>query len=286
MCLHRGKMITVYGQNMFLMISGERALDVSIYGSGPPTIILPNNISCLKARIAAGNRSNISSLTFFVYKAAGSGTSSPGPLPRSTSRIVADLEQALAIADLHPPYIVVGYSATAFEALLFAYRNKEHIGGLILIDPSIPFMNQNLYRMSPILRKCEEKGRRRLVDPLEEFKKTVSSSDPAQVERIAKLECQLSEWDNLHTVSSQEITVILKEPDALDGIPTLVLSAGKFDVEEFCHDEIRKKWHSVHSAYAHLSSNGEHRILADCDHASISQECDLVAATIERMICD
>jgi pimeloyl-ACP methyl ester carboxylesterase len=273
-------------KNVLLMISGERALDVSIDGSGPPTIILPKNISCLKSRIAAGSRSDISSLAFFIYKVAGSGSSSPGPLPRSTSRIVVDLEQALAIADVHPPHIIVGYSATAFEALLFAYRNKEHTRGLILIDPSIPFMNQNLYWMSPILREREERGRRRLVDPLEELKKTISSSDPAQVERIAKLECQLSEWDNLHTVSSQEIAAILKEPEALNGMPTLVLSAGKFDVEEFCRDEIRKKWHSVHSAYAHLSSNGEHRILADCDHASISQEFDLVAAAIKRMISD
>jgi pimeloyl-ACP methyl ester carboxylesterase len=268
---------------MLLTISGNRVLDVSIDGSGLPTIILPKNISHLRGRSATG-RSGATSGTFFVYEAAGSGASEPGPLPRTTSRIVADLEQLLVSGGLYPPYIVAGYSATGFEALLFAYRNKQHTRGLILIDPSIPFMDQNLYRISPMLHKREEGERRRLADLLSELKKTALLSDPTQIERLAKLECQLSEWDNLHTDSSEEIAAILKEPQALDSMPILVLSAGKFDVEAFCRDEIRENWHSVHSAYANLSANGEHRILADCDHGSISHQSDLLASAMDEMI--
>jgi pimeloyl-ACP methyl ester carboxylesterase len=224
---------------MLLTISGNRVLDVSIVGSGLPTIILPKNISHLKGRSATG-RSGATFGTFFVYEAAGSGASGPGPLPRTTSRIVADLEQSLASAGLYPPYIVAGYSASGFEALLFAYRNRQHTRGLILIDPSIPFMHQNLYQMSPMLSKREDRERHRLADSLSELKKTVSFSDPTEIERVAKLECELSEWDNLHTGSSEEIAAILKKPQALDSIPILVLSAGNFDVEAFCRDEIRE----------------------------------------------
>jgi pimeloyl-ACP methyl ester carboxylesterase len=268
---------------MLLTISGGRVLNVSIVGSGLPTIILPKNISHLRGRPATG-RPGTTPGTFFVYEAAGSGASGPGPLPRTTSRIVADLEQSLASAGLCPPYIVAGYSASGFEALLFVYRNKQHTRGLILIDPSIPFMHQNLYQMSPMLSQREDRERQRLADLLSELKKTASFSDAAQIERLVKLECQLSEWDNLHIGSSKEIAAILKEPQALDNISMLVLSAGKFDVEAFCRDEIREIWHSVHSAYAHLSSNGEHRILANCDHGSIAHQSDLLASAMDEMI--
>ena len=147
---------------MLLTISGGRVLNVSIVGSGLPTIILPKNISHLRGRPATGWPGTTPG-TFFVYEAAGSGASGPGPLPRTTSRIVADLEQSLASAGLCPPYIVAGYSASGFEALLFVYRNKQHTRGLILIDPSIPFMHQNLYQMSPMLSQREDRERQRLA---------------------------------------------------------------------------------------------------------------------------
>ena len=226
---------------MLLAIPPNRVLEASIAGTGLPTIILPKNISHLTSRLAVAGRSGAISGTVFVYEPAGSGASSPGPFPRTTSRIVTDLEQALASAGLHPPHIVAGYSATGFEALLFAYRNKAHTRGVTLIDPSIPFMNQNLYRMSPMLREKEHEGRRRLVESISELEKKVASfAGPAQLEHLAKFECQLSEWDNLHTGSSEEIVPILKEPQALDGMQVLVLNAGKFDVEEFCRNEIRE----------------------------------------------
>lgn len=236
---------------MLVTIPANRVVSATTSGAGTPTIVLPKNLSYLRRLSAARTGAGTLGGTFFVYEPAGSGASGPGPLPRTTSRIVTDLQEALASTGLGPPYIAAGYSATAFAALMFAYRNKQHTRGLILIDPSTPFMNRNINQMSPMLRENEEEGRRHLVEALAEAKEDREhgdGSDEKQIERVAKLECQLSEWDNLHTGSSEEIAAILRESLALDAVPTLVFSAGIFDVEDDCKDEVRKKWHADHSA--------------------------------------
>lgn len=266
---------------MLVKISHDRHIDIWTHGSGLPTIVLPTNAAHLKA--LSGTMPG----TYFIYEAAGSGRSGPGPLPRTTGRVVDDVQEALKSVGLGPPYIAVGYSATAFDALIFAYRNQRHTRGLILIDPSIPFMDENLYRWSPRLRAQEEEGRRRLADALASVRRESAkggADDRVLKEDIAKITCQLSAWDNLHTDSSREVAAILSEGAALNEMPVLVLSAGRFDVEDSCKETIREKWHAGHAAYAQLSSKGEHRILADCDHGSIADQTDIWPAAIKRVI--
>jgi pimeloyl-ACP methyl ester carboxylesterase len=266
---------------MLVKISDNRHIDTWMHGSGLPTIVLPKNVAHLKA--LSGTMPG----SFFIYEAAGSGRSASAPLPRTAGRVVDDVQEALKNLELRPPYIAVGYSATAFEALIFAYRNQRHTRGLILVDPSIPFMDKDLYQWSPRLHAQEEAGRRRLTAALAAVESELAkgrADDRALKEDIAKLLCQLSEWDNLHTASSHEVMAILSECTALNMMPVLVLSAGRFDVEDSCKEKIREKWHTGHAAYAKLSSNGEHRILADCDHASIADQRDILAAAMNHLI--
>ena len=73
-----------------------------------------------------------------TYDRAGFGWSHAGPLPRTAGRIANELARLLRSAAIPPPYILVGHSFGALVMRIFAARNRELTGGLVLIDPPHP----------------------------------------------------------------------------------------------------------------------------------------------------
>jgi pimeloyl-ACP methyl ester carboxylesterase len=69
-----------------------------------------------------------------VYDRAGLGRSDPGPLPRTSSAIVEDLERLLALSGEPAPYVLVGHSFGGLNVRLFASRHPEQVAGLVLVD--------------------------------------------------------------------------------------------------------------------------------------------------------
>lgn len=69
-----------------------------------------------------------------AYDRAGLGKSDPGPKPRSSERIVAELHELLKRARVLPPYVLVGHSFGGLNARLYAARNPDEVVGLVLVD--------------------------------------------------------------------------------------------------------------------------------------------------------
>jgi pimeloyl-ACP methyl ester carboxylesterase len=69
-----------------------------------------------------------------VYDRAGLGKSDPGPKPRTSTRIVAELHELLSRARVPPPYVLVGHSFGGLNARLFASRFPDEVSGLVLVD--------------------------------------------------------------------------------------------------------------------------------------------------------
>jgi pimeloyl-ACP methyl ester carboxylesterase len=65
-----------------------------------------------------------------AYDRAGSGASSPGPLPRDTRAAVADLEALLMAAAIKGPYVMVGHSMGGYDIRLFADRRPVDVAGI------------------------------------------------------------------------------------------------------------------------------------------------------------
>jgi pimeloyl-ACP methyl ester carboxylesterase len=77
-----------------------------------------------------------------LYDRAGYGESDPGPMPRSADRVVEELSGLLVRTPVDPPYIVVGHSIGALNALLYASEHQPQVDGLVLLDPPpLEFMN-------------------------------------------------------------------------------------------------------------------------------------------------
>jgi pimeloyl-ACP methyl ester carboxylesterase len=70
------------------------------------------------------------------YDRAGAGLSDKGPTPRDGRRIAAELHRALRLADIPPPYILVGHSLGGLYVRIFAGLYPDDVAGLVLVDPT------------------------------------------------------------------------------------------------------------------------------------------------------
>jgi pimeloyl-ACP methyl ester carboxylesterase len=96
-------------------------------------------------RIRAKNRGGD---TCLLYDRIGLGRSSKADRPRTSFDVANELRALLAREKVTPPYVLAGQSLGGMNALAFAIRNHDEVGGVVLIDSSHP---QQLQRMNAVL---------------------------------------------------------------------------------------------------------------------------------------
>jgi pimeloyl-ACP methyl ester carboxylesterase len=74
---------------------------------------------------------------------------------RSSQDIVDDLERLLAVAGVHPPWILVGHGFGGMNMSLFAAQHTDQVSGLILMDPLPP---NTIERWQMMLNFSESRG--------------------------------------------------------------------------------------------------------------------------------
>ncbi|WP_337186971.1 alpha/beta hydrolase [Phenylobacterium sp.] len=115
----------------------SRNLNFRCSGRGSPTVILESGFGA-GAGGWAKVQPRIAKVTHVcAYDRAGYGFSSPGPEPRDGAAIARDLDAGLDAAGLQGPYVLVGHSAGALYARLFAARRPQEVKGLVLADPTV-----------------------------------------------------------------------------------------------------------------------------------------------------
>src|SRR5207237_10715019 len=68
------------------------------------------------------------------YDRAGAGFSDPGPMPRTSVRIAAELRSALHNAGIQGPYILVGNAFGGDNVRTFAARSPAEVAGRVMVD--------------------------------------------------------------------------------------------------------------------------------------------------------
>src|ERR1700722_19101829 len=118
-------------------IGGARRLRYVLAGpdsSARPLIVLEAGSFGFSADWAAvQQRLAAEGLRSLAYDRAGLGVSDPGPMPRDSNAIAADLEALLGAIDEPGPYLVCGHSMAGMHVRLFAARNAEQVRGLVLV---------------------------------------------------------------------------------------------------------------------------------------------------------
>ena len=127
----RGTMVDIGGRRLHLICLGPK---------GPaPTVLFEPGAFGLSADFAVvQDKVAAQGLHTCAYDRAGMGLSDPGPAPRTSAAIVADLEKLLAAAHEDGPLILVGHSMAGLHLRLFATRNPGKVAGLVLVDATTP----------------------------------------------------------------------------------------------------------------------------------------------------
>lgn len=121
-----GKIFTVAGHRLHSLVQG----------TGGPTVVFDSPVGASSFGWALVQPEVAKFTQTFAYDRAGYGWSDPGPQPRSSGRIVAELHELLQRAQVPKPYVLVGASFGGCNVRLYAFRYPEEVAGVVLVDPA------------------------------------------------------------------------------------------------------------------------------------------------------
>jgi pimeloyl-ACP methyl ester carboxylesterase len=93
------------------------------------------------------------------YDRAGAGFSDPGPMPRTSVRIAAELRSALHNAGIQGPYILVGNAFGGDNVRAFAARYPAEVAALVLVEADIvssPEERRGHTKLIASMRECRD----------------------------------------------------------------------------------------------------------------------------------
>jgi pimeloyl-ACP methyl ester carboxylesterase len=93
------------------------------------------------------------------YDRAGAGFSDPGPLPRTSVRIAAELRSALHNAHIQGPYILVGNAFGGDNVRTFAARYPAEVAALVLVEADVvssPEERRGHAKLIASMRECRD----------------------------------------------------------------------------------------------------------------------------------
>jgi pimeloyl-ACP methyl ester carboxylesterase len=113
---------------------GGFALHLDCRGQGQPTVVLDAGLAHSSREWSRIVRDLSGATRVCAYDRAGYGLSDPGPLPRTSSRMAAELRTLLARAHIPAPFMLVGHSLGGYNMRLFSGLYPQETAGLVLVD--------------------------------------------------------------------------------------------------------------------------------------------------------
>jgi pimeloyl-ACP methyl ester carboxylesterase len=117
-----------------MVLVGEHRLHLDCAGQGAPTVVMDAGLGGTSLDWVRVQPQLARYTRVCTYDRAGYGWSEPGPLPRTSKRIVEELRRLLHTAGVPEPYVLVGHSFGGYNVRLFASSYPEETAGLVLVD--------------------------------------------------------------------------------------------------------------------------------------------------------
>jgi pimeloyl-ACP methyl ester carboxylesterase len=131
-----GTYVDIGGRKLRLVCAGPKSSDQGKIG---PTVWMEAGAFGLAADFAAiQDKLTAKGIRSCAYDRAGMGWSDPGPEPRDSKAIVADLEKLIAASGETGPFVLMGHSMAGLHVRLFAAEHPEQVAGLVLIEAATP----------------------------------------------------------------------------------------------------------------------------------------------------
>ena len=274
-------------KGQLIRLPDGRPMHLYCEGQGAPVVVLDSGLgdgawswSRVQDQMAAKTR-------VCSYDRAGYGASAPGPEPRDSKAIVADMAAMLKAAHEKGPYVVVAHSLGSFDARLFALTYPKDVAGLVLVDPSADWQAKRMAEAVPkfatlseaaygAMRPCAESPR-----PPERDKACVGLFPPGTPDAArafmtaargpAYYKAMLDELAVFNDTDSAELTAARDKrgPHPFGDKPMIVLTAADQTAPGLMPEEItalHRVWVTLHDEMAALSSRGVNRTVEGSSH--------------------
>jgi len=303
----------------FLVDVGKgRAINLVCLGRGSPTVILTAGLEGWSAHWWIVQRPLAGRTRVCAWDRAGFGFSSPSPERQDIVHTTEDLELALTKGGIRGPYVMVGHSLGAFEALRFTDLHRQSVVAMVLVDPDIPDRARVEERIAPRLGAMWRPRAEQTVKELENCAAELRSgalkngtpkfelctgapdlhvpgltavmarlnADPARLLTVASAEKE-------HYADSREV---INAKRRYGNMPLIVLTAGSDTITVPPATpgaaELRKQialflrdgWGAGHDAYAALSTRGRNQVVPDSNHNIQIEKPEVVISAVNEVL--
>ena len=162
----------IYTKPGELVSVGTHRLNLYCMGSGSPTVVFESgwedwapSWSKVQPEVAKWTRA-------CSYDRAGAGFSDPGPMPRTSVRIAAELHTALHRAGIAGPYILVGHAFGGDNVRTLADLYMGEVAGLVLVEADPTDVEPES------MQEADRRGRIGIISQLRDCRNAITESKP------------------------------------------------------------------------------------------------------------
>jgi pimeloyl-ACP methyl ester carboxylesterase len=297
-------------------LPGGHRLNIRCTGQASPTIILTAGAGdqSLTWRTIQGTLSGNARVC--AWDRPGFGFSDPSTTVQDMVHLTNNLEAALTVAMIRPPYVLVGHSLGSFETLMFAFRHPHDIAGIVLVDPAGPFQDERLKRAAPAtyaaidafqtgeiedLRRCIRENEKKppasdsarardncVMTPEKKYPSDLNQVLIRMDGNVAGKKDLLSLLTNM--VSGLDSRELQQAWHPLGATPLIVLTAGESPsiplsgAAKAQMPALHAEWSKMHDEMARLSTQGVNRLVPGATHYIHQDRPQVVVDAINEVI--
>ena len=283
---------------------GGRTLNIFCSGEGTPAVIFDSGNgasgyrwSHIQPQVAAMTRA-------CWFDRAGEGWSDPGPFPRTSAAMSADLHALLRRAEIPPPYVLVGHSLGGLNVRVYNGLYPNDVAGAVLVDAA----HEDEPRRAPssmrgysaprwlwrpiwiIGRSARAVGLLRLLSPHVDLPDDPQSRTREQI--VLALGTQPKSAATHVDASVNDSYAQAERSGGFGDKPLVVLTRGRVpqlpaDASEVDREGLayEKIWmHEIQPKLARLSTRGQHVIVASSGHGIPDDAPDAVVSAVREVI--
>ncbi len=261
---------------------GGHSLHINCTGTGSPTVVLEPGLGEPSVAMAWIAPAVATSTRVCVYDRAGRGWSESASGPQDGVQTATDLHTLLERAGEPGPYVLAGHSAGGIYVLNFAKLYPQQVVGVVLLDSmhpgqytkigSWPGFYEMFRRASALLPSLSRFGLGHamygtaygdLPEPARDEQRafwTTPRHSRSVRDEFSKLRTAMTQARSLTSLGDRPLVVVTAKKEAEDG------------------------WMAAQDELAALSTNSDHRIVADATHSSLTENEASAAHSIQAIL--